>query len=54
MYAGGDDFGFLARFDPQGYNTAIDWRQPVIDWIVTQQSTADNPIDPAVTNLIVD
>jgi 2',3'-cyclic-nucleotide 2'-phosphodiesterase (5'-nucleotidase family) len=52
MYAGGDDFSFLAQFDPEGYNTAIDWRQPVIDWILAQDSTANNPIDTAVTTLI--
>lgn len=52
MYAGGDSFSFLARFDPQGYNTAIDWRQPVIDWILAQNSSSDNPIDTAVSNLI--
>jgi hypothetical protein len=52
MYAGGDDFSFLAVFDPEGYNTAIDWRQPVIDWIAAQQSTADNPIDAAVLDLV--
>ncbi len=52
MYAGGDGFDFLAQFDPEGYNTAIDWRQPVIDWITAQQSSPDNPIDSAVLNLV--
>jgi 2',3'-cyclic-nucleotide 2'-phosphodiesterase (5'-nucleotidase family) len=51
MYAGGDSFKFLAESDPEGYNTAIDWRQPVIDWLVTQQSTAANPIDAAIREL---
>jgi len=52
MYAGGDDFTFLATFDPDAYNTAIDWRQPVIDWIMAQGSTPDNPIDAAVLDLL--
>lgn len=52
MYAGGDDYDFLAILDPEGYNTAIDWRQPVIDWIFAQQSTSNNPIDAAVQDLI--
>jgi 2',3'-cyclic-nucleotide 2'-phosphodiesterase (5'-nucleotidase family) len=52
MYAGGDGLSFLAVFDPEAYNTAIDWRQPVIDWILAQESTPDNPIDAAVLSLI--
>ena len=48
MYAGGDNFGFLANYDPDGYNTAIDWRQPVIDWIMAQQSSPANPLDGAL------
>jgi 2',3'-cyclic-nucleotide 2'-phosphodiesterase (5'-nucleotidase family) len=52
MYAGGDNFDFLAVFDPEGYNTAIDWRQPVIDWIAAQQSSPDDPVDAAVMGLV--
>jgi 2',3'-cyclic-nucleotide 2'-phosphodiesterase (5'-nucleotidase family) len=37
MYAGGDGYDLLARFDPDAYNTAIDWRQPVIDWFVNEE-----------------
>ena len=33
MFAGGDGYQELAEQDPEGYNTAVDWRQPVIDWI---------------------
>lgn len=32
MAGGGDNYRF-GRQDPQAYNTAIDWRQPVIDYI---------------------
>lgn len=51
MYAGGDDFTMLAEFDPEGYNTAIDWRQPVIDWILAQESTGERPVDGAVGSI---
>ncbi len=51
MYAGGDDYGMLASFDPEAYNTAINWRQPVIDWIVAQGSSVQNPLDGAIEGL---
>ena len=51
MYAGGDDYTLLAQFDPRGYNTAIDWRQPVIDWILAQHSTDQQPLDEAIAAL---
>jgi 5'-nucleotidase / UDP-sugar diphosphatase len=51
MYAGGDDFTFLAEFDPAAYDTAVDWRQPVIDWIIEQSSTVDNPLDGAIRSI---
>ena len=41
----------LARFDPDAYNTAIDWRQPVIDWILARDSSPAAPLDPAVARL---
>lgn len=52
MYAGGDEYTLLAEIDPDAYNTGINWRQPVIDWIVSQQSTPENPLDSAVSGLI--
>lgn len=52
MYAGGDDYALLAVYDPDGYNTSINWRQPVIDWILAQESSPEAPIDTAVTELI--
>ena len=51
MYAGGDDYALLAMYDPDGYNTAINWRQPVIDWILAQDSSPESPIDAAFTEL---
>jgi 2',3'-cyclic-nucleotide 2'-phosphodiesterase (5'-nucleotidase family) len=51
MYAGGDGYEMLARYDPDAYNTAIDWRQPVIDWILAQHSSLAAPLDPALEQL---
>ncbi|MCC6747435.1 MAG: bifunctional metallophosphatase/5'-nucleotidase [Deltaproteobacteria bacterium] len=47
MYGGGDGFRFK-RQDPAGYDTTIDWRQPVIDWVVAQGSSAANPLEAKV------
>ncbi len=44
MYAGGDGYKF-AEYDPHAYETGIDWRQPVIDWIIEQQSSEENPLE---------
>ena len=44
MYLGGDKFP-LQKQDPNGYDTAIHWRQPVIDWLIAQNSSATSPID---------
>jgi hypothetical protein len=44
MYTGGDKFP-LQQQDPKGYNTAIHWRQPVVDWLAAQKSSASSPID---------
>ena len=49
MYAGGDEYGLLAIFDRQAYNTGINWRQPVIDWIMDQKSSPEHPLDEAIT-----
>ena len=45
MYAGGDGFLFGSQ-DTDAYDTGIQWRQPVIDWTVAQNTSAGNPIDP--------
>ncbi len=44
MYAGGDSFKFQEQ-DPGAYNTSIDWRQPVIDWIISLDTSPENPLD---------
>jgi 5'-nucleotidase/UDP-sugar diphosphatase len=50
MYAGGDDFIFKSQ-DPDAYNTAIDWRQPVIDWIIALNTSPDKPLDGYLDNV---
>lgn len=44
MFGGGDGYTF-GKLDPDAYNTAIDWRQPVIDWISALETTAEDPLD---------
>jgi 5'-nucleotidase/UDP-sugar diphosphatase len=51
MYAGGDNYKLLAKFDPQAYNTSIDWRQPIIDWIKSHDSSKEHPLDSAIARL---
>ncbi len=51
MYAGGDNYR-IAEFDPEAYNTAINWRQPVIDWIMAQESSPEKPLDAAIEALM--
>ncbi|MEJ2709050.1 MAG: bifunctional UDP-sugar hydrolase/5'-nucleotidase [Anaerolineales bacterium] len=51
LYAGGAGYEMLASFDPDAYNTGIDWRQPVIDWISDQKSSPERPLDPALHSL---
>lgn len=51
MYAGGDGYSMLAQYDAEAYNTGIDWRQPVIDWIVAQESSVEAPLDEAFARL---
>jgi hypothetical protein len=41
----------LAAADPQAYNTGIQWREPVINWVLAQNSGPDQPIDPAIAAL---
>ncbi len=51
MYAGGDGYTLFASYDPDAYNTGIDWRQPVIDWILEQDSSPEQPLDEAIAIL---
>ena len=51
MYAGGSGFR-LQDYDPDGNDTAVPYRQPLIDWIIAQGSSAETPIDAAINELI--
>ncbi|GAB4572320.1 MAG: bifunctional UDP-sugar hydrolase/5'-nucleotidase [Anaerolineae bacterium] len=44
MYYGGDDYLFGTQ-DPEGYDTGIQWRQPVIDWLRAHPTTPDQPLE---------
>jgi 5'-nucleotidase/UDP-sugar diphosphatase len=50
MYAGGDGFRFKEQ-DSDAYNTGIDWRQPVIDWIASLNTSSDSPLDVYLDNV---
>jgi 5'-nucleotidase/UDP-sugar diphosphatase len=52
MYAGGAGYSMLETFDPEAYDTGIDWRQPLIDWIRDQRSTPEKPLDAAIRALV--
>ena len=44
MYTGGDDYLFAAH-DPDAYDTGIQWREPVIAWILAQQTSGERPLE---------
>ena len=44
MYAGGDNYQGLATADPEGFDTGINYRQPFLDWISAQQTSAEQPL----------
>ncbi len=44
MYAGGDGYLF-ATHDPDGYDTGIHWREPVIELILAQQTSPERPLE---------
>lgn len=51
IYAGGNGYQFL-EYDPDGYDTSVPYRQPLIDWITAQGSSEIAPIDEAIDALI--
>ena len=44
MYAGGDNFHEIAEANPDGYDTGTNYRQPFLDWLRSQHTTAQNPL----------
>jgi 2',3'-cyclic-nucleotide 2'-phosphodiesterase (5'-nucleotidase family) len=51
IYAGGSGYKF-GDYDPNGYDTSVPYRQPLIDWIEAQGTSRDAPIDDAIDELI--
>jgi len=49
MYARNSLFGSL---DPNGYDTSILYRQPLINWILDQDSDIDHPLDEKIPMLM--
>jgi 5'-nucleotidase/UDP-sugar diphosphatase len=44
IYAGGDDYLFSIH-NPDGYDTGIQWREPVIEWIIAQETSPERPLE---------
>ena len=58
LYQGGGGFLFATQ-DPNPFETGLNWRQPVIDWILSLKTSADKPLDgfldttpPPLSNMI--
>jgi 2',3'-cyclic-nucleotide 2'-phosphodiesterase (5'-nucleotidase family) len=45
MYMGDYGYELIGEFNPQGANTGIDSRTPVIEWLESQNSTAEHPLE---------
>jgi len=43
-YTGGDGYLFQ-KHNPDGYDTGIHWREPVIEWIIAQQTSPEHPLE---------
>lgn len=44
MYNGGNGYLFGEQ-DPNGYNTGIHWREPVINYTASLNTSPDNPLE---------
>jgi 5'-nucleotidase / UDP-sugar diphosphatase len=44
MYDGGAGYDAIAEFDPEGFDTEIHYRQPLVDWLLQQNSSASQAI----------
>ncbi len=47
MYAGGDGYLFGAQ-DPEGYDTSIHWRQPLVDYLESLATKPESPLEDFV------
>jgi len=44
MYQGGGGYEAIAEFDSKGFDTAIHYRQPLVDWLLEQESSVSRPL----------
>lgn len=44
MYQGGDNYGPIAEFDPNGFDTGMSYRQPFVMWLEQQESSPGKPL----------
>lgn len=44
MYEGGSNYDLIAGYDDEPFDTELHFRQPLIDWIQSRNSSAGNPI----------
>ena len=44
MYEGGDNYGAIAEYDPNGVNTDMSYRQPFVIWLEAQATSSTNPL----------
>jgi 2',3'-cyclic-nucleotide 2'-phosphodiesterase (5'-nucleotidase family) len=44
LYQGGDGFHFADQ-DPEAYDTGIHWREPVVQWLRSQETSAERPVE---------
>ena len=44
MYAGGDGYESLKTADPSGFDTAIHYRQPFVEWLRSLQTSPNQPL----------
>ncbi|HJO12650.1 MAG: bifunctional UDP-sugar hydrolase/5'-nucleotidase [Gammaproteobacteria bacterium] len=44
QYAGGSGYGAIREYDPEGFDTGVQYRQPFVDWIRSLSTSAQNPL----------
>lgn len=44
MYEGGAGYDAIAKFDSAGFDTEIHYRQPLVDWLLEQDSSTSRPL----------
>ncbi len=51
MYFQSGDYKLISQYNPGGYNTGIDARTPVIEWVIQQGSTTGSTLDDPIADL---